>query len=381
MKFFTSLFFRMRLVHWIGILLLVLNALILTENFYAQLVQYVIAFVILIHDIDEKKYGVNTTNALLKALKDFDVSKKIELDVKYSLEYKVLVDEINEFITKIKDTLSVTETSANILREVDQLHTLSQKVQKAYNETLAHSVKMSESIGIIDIESGKNLEFSASTLDSLEKTQGKLSQTADNMSILSRQIENVHESETELSHNLQNLTSDADQIKDVLSIISDIADQTNLLALNAAIEAARAGEHGRGFAVVADEVRKLAENTQKSLTEINASVNVIIQSISDASEKVKINAEGALKLVELSNEMHENMSEATQEIQNTYDLSEADTENSKIITNEAQRVVVLGTESSSKMSETNVLIQQMETSVVAISDDTQNLNNQLSKIK
>jgi methyl-accepting chemotaxis protein len=144
------------------------------------------------------------------------------------------------------------------------------------------------------------------------QAHSKLAEAQKEIDIMLGKIHKSVEIESEFASKLVQLTSQAEQVKNVLSVIGDIADQTNLLALNAAIEAARAGEHGRGFAVVADEVRKLAERTQKSLIETNSTINTIVQAVSDASEHMGINMNNIRSLGDSSGVVEAKITQTTE---------------------------------------------------------------------
>ncbi|MDD5051526.1 MAG: methyl-accepting chemotaxis protein [Sulfuricurvum sp.] len=169
---------------------------------------------------------------------------------------------------------------------------------KIVTETTAESDQMKEVMKASSHEAQIVREKAIGARENLQEAQSALHNTIEQLSL-------TVQMEGEINDRLNSLSQEASQVKQVLTVIADIADQTNLLALNAAIEAARAGEHGRGFAVVADEVRKLAERTQKSLVETNATVNVIVQSINDITDQMNHNTKRIEKLTEASAEVND----------------------------------------------------------------------------
>jgi len=309
-----------------------------------------------------------------------DLTRNIYLDSKdelgeFSKWFDMFMDNIQEDVTNIgKSTHQIASASAQLHSTAEQIASDAAEVASEAEKVATAGEEMSASSGDIARSCGLAVEGSHLASDAAASGAKVVDETIAVMNGIASRVK-------ETAATVESLGKSSEQIGVIAGTIQEIADQTNLLALNAAIEAARAGEQGRGFAVVADEVRKLAERTRKATTEISEMIRTIQSETKGAVAAMEAGvdevARGSEKAAESGSALArilEQIDQVTQQINQVAKATEEQTAVTTEISNNMHQITEVVARSSSGARETTKAAD-------GLADQARELNRIVSQFK
>lgn len=310
---------------------------------------------------------------LLSAMNDIasgeaDLTKRLEVESRD--EFGQLAESFNSFIAHIRDVVHEAQDSARELREhVESLRQASSSSRESVNNQQQEIDMVATAINEMSAAAAEIARNAQSTADSATSADGDSKESLQTVEGSNEAVERLAREIGGAAEVIDKLGSDVGEISTVLEVIEGIAEQTNLLALNAAIEAARAGEAGRGFAVVADEVRALAKRTQDSTEQVN-----------DMIGRLKEGSDNAVKVMQESRAVS-NMS--MEKAQDAMDALKRVSESISRISDMTNQIATASEEQTSAVDELNSSItriadQGQEAAESASENDR--LSNEISEV-
>ncbi len=352
---------------------------LLTSSFFAVLA-IVLAFIVIlslnisvIKPLDVLVARIsNLTNG------DGDLTKRIDINSKD--EFGELAAHVNSFIENVQIIIKEVKDATNeVASGNNELAATMEELSTTFDSQAKQISDMVLSMDTVRDISNETSQALDTNMDILEGAAVKTQSGADQLNGVQQDMMTIKNETVSLETVISELADSSNQIGEILSVINDIANQTNLLALNAAIEAARAGEAGRGFAVVADEVRKLAERTQHATGEIESIIGTLqqksnlasfemtksVESVQAGVDNIGETNEGFKSAVESVMDLHREMKTVAASVSNQYSTILTVVDNTQVI--------------AAGIEESNQAVSEVNRTVAHLQERTDGLKMLISK--